>query len=186
VPTIFENLFICQRCNEYGEKIDKQFREIPQEKGSKETNVWIVLLKDLGDYALYLNKTNNCFAGFEVHKIRIMKPKECDIKRKDGSVYHMSVPERRVIAGSEEFGMHAWHYPNIEMVYEKYPQFKKYSEEIEIMLDNASNIVKERFPHNDVDKTPLAHSKSSDLSRKSASIAIIGYVMSGLLSSYVS
>lgn len=151
------------------EKAMHEIKDIP--KSRKSNHLWIVLLKDLGDYALYFNKTDNCFAGFEVHKIRIRKSREGDIKQKDGSVYHMSVPERRVIAGSEEFGIYAWHYPNIEMVYEKYPQFKKYSEEIEITLNNALITVKERVSHSDVDKTLLTRSKPSTFSQKSDSIA---------------
>jgi len=151
------------------EKAIHEIKDIP--KSRKSNHLWVVLLKDLGDYALYFNKTDNCFAGFEVHKIRVMKPREGDIKQKDGSVYHMSVPERRVIAGSEEFGMHAWHYPNIKMVYEKYPQFKKYSEEIGITLDTALITVKKQVLRSDVDKTLLPHSKPSAFSQKSDSIA---------------
>ena len=103
-------------------------KDIPISKKSK--NIWIVLLKDLGEYALYLNKTDNCFAGFEIHKIRIREAKECDIKSKDGYVRHLSVPKRRVIASNEDFGRFAWHYPNLDLVYEKYPIFKKHESEI--------------------------------------------------------
>ena len=98
-------------------------KDIPQESKSK--NVWIVLLKDLGDYALYLNKTDDCFAGFEVHKIRFMKAVECNIKGKS-----FLKPDRRVISSSEGFGKYAWHYPNLDMVFDNYPQFKKYKGEI--------------------------------------------------------
>ena len=102
--------------------------------------MWIVLLKDLGDYALYLNKTNNCFAGFEVHKIRIRKAETYTIQGRT-----FSLPNRRVIAGNDEFGRYAWHYPNIEMVYEKYPQFKKYSQEIETNIKSGLESVLNPF-----------------------------------------
>ena len=100
-----------------------KIKDIPQE--SKSDNLWIVLLKDLGDYALYLNKTNNCFAGFEVHKIRFMKARTCNIQGK-----MFSMPDRRVISNSEGFGKYAWHYPNLDIVFAKYPQFKKHEGEI--------------------------------------------------------
>jgi hypothetical protein len=114
------------------EKAIHEIKNIPESKKSK--HLWIVLLKDLGDYALYFNKTDNCFAGFEVHKIRIRKATEHDIKCKDGSVHHLFEPLRRAIAGNEDFGKFAWHYPNLSLVYEKYPEFKKYSHEIETRL----------------------------------------------------
>ena len=136
-------------------------RNIPNERGSRNTNVWIVLLKDLGDYALYLNKTNNCFAGFEVHKIRIREAQESDIKGKDGRISHMSVPKRRVIAGNEDFGRFAWHYPNIDLVYEKHPDFKKHSQEIESNLNVALNSVLKVFLRNDEIKTTKVGSKPS-------------------------
>jgi hypothetical protein len=89
----------------------------------------IELLKDLGDYALYLNKSDNQFSGFEVHKIRIKKVVTCKIKGKE-----FTKPDRRVIASSEEFGIYAWHYPTLEIVYQNYPQFKSYDDNIRIML----------------------------------------------------
>jgi len=122
--------------------------------GSVKSNfLWIVLLKDIGDYALYFNKTDNCFAGFEVHKIRIREAQECDIKQKNGSVYHLSVPRRRVVAGNEDFGRFAWHYPNLTIVYKKFPKFKKHSHEIENKLDDALITVKKRISRVYVDKT---------------------------------
>ena len=134
---------------------------IPNEKGSRDTDVWIVLLKDLGDYALYFNKTNNCFTGFEVHKIRIREAQERDIKQKDGSIYHMSAPKRRVIAGNEDFGRFAWHYPNIDLVYEKYPEFKKYDKEIESTLNIALESVLKSISRDNEIKTTNVSSKPS-------------------------
>lgn len=136
-------------------------RSIPNEKGSRDTDVWIVLLKDLGDYALYFNKTNNCFAGFEVHKIRIREAQERDIKQKDGSIYHMSAPKRRVIAGNEDFGRFAWHYPNINLVYEKYPEFKKYDKEIKSTLNIALKSVLKPISRDNEIKTTNVSSKPS-------------------------
>lgn len=96
-----------------------EIKDIPKEKRS------IVLLKDLGDYALYLNRTDNCFAGFEVHKIRIMEATEY---KRGNTVYKF--PKRRAIASTAEFGHYGWHYPNLEMVFDKYPRFKDYKKEI--------------------------------------------------------
>ena len=132
-------------------------KELPESKRSN--NVWIVLLKDLGDYALYLNKTNNCFAGFEVHKIRIRPAGGFDVTQKDGSVRHVSVPERRVIAGNEEFGRYAWHFPNIGVVYKNYPQFKKYNQEIETKLKEATKTCSKRVSCDTIIKTIVTNSK---------------------------
>ena len=130
---------------------EEQIKDIPIEKKSK--NIWIVLLKDLGDITLYLNKSDNCFSGFEVHKIRIMEKRECDITRKDGSIYHMLVQRRRIIAGSEDFGRYAWHYPNLNIVYEKYPEFKKHNKEIETRLQVDLESTKKPVLSYEVDKT---------------------------------
>ena len=132
-------------------------KDIPQSKKSK--NIWIVLLKDLGDFALYFNKTDDCFCGFEVHKIRVKPASETNIKCKDGRVCHISKVERRVIATSEEFGRYAWHYPNISMVYEKYPQFKSFSQEIESRLNDALIPSPETHTRETVDKTTFLHTR---------------------------
>lgn len=130
-------------------------------KSSRSENLWIALLTDMGNCALYFNKTDNCFCGFEVHIVRIREAKECDIKRKDGSIGHLSVPKRRVIVGSEGFGSLAWHYPNLDLVYEKYPEFKKYRHEIESKLKDALITVQERFSRVKIEKTTMAGSKPS-------------------------
>jgi len=140
-------------------------KDIPINKKGK--NVWIILLKDLGDYALYFNKTDNCFAGFEVHKIRIKEARECDIRRENGEIYHMSVPRRRIIVGNEEFGYFAWHYHNLDLVYEKYPQFKEYHHEIKSKLEDALITVAEYVSRVETDKTTIAGSKPSVLKSKS-------------------
>lgn len=107
----------------------EKVRSIPKERGSKDSDVWIVLLKDLGSFALYFNKSNNCFCGFEVNKIRIRKARTSTIQGRT-----FTVPERRVLASSEEFGTYALHFPNINLVYERYPQFLKYESDIETQL----------------------------------------------------
>jgi len=140
-------------------------RGIPE--SSRSDKLWIVLLKDLGDYALYFNKTDNCFAGFEVHKIRIREAQDCDIKRKDGSIHHLSVPKRRVIVGNEGFGRLAWHYPNIDLVYKNYPEFKKHNHEIESMLKDALITVQKRISRDEVEKTMMVDSKPSISKSKS-------------------
>ena len=130
---------------------------IPESR--KSPHVWIVLLKDLGDYALYLNKTDNCFSGFEVHKIRIRDAVECDIKTKDGVVRHISAPKRRVIASNEDFGKFAWHYPNINFVYNEHPQFEKHKHEIETRLKDATDTIPKRILRDTYGKTTTAGSK---------------------------
>lgn len=144
-------------------------KDIPVSRKSEK--LWIVLLKDMGDFALYFNKTDNCFAGFEVHKIRIKEACEHDIKSKDGNIKHLSLPRRRVIARNEEFGYHAWHYPNLDLVYEKYPEFKEYHHEIESKLNDALITVLERVSRVRSSKTPKVSSKPSALRPKSDVIA---------------
>jgi len=110
---------------------------------SKKSNVlWIVLLKDLGGFALYFNKSDNCFGGFEVHKVRVKPSRSCKIKQKDGSVSCFTVPERRVIASSVEFGLYAWHYPCLDMVFDEYPMFLDFKHEIEKGLKFALNDIR--------------------------------------------
>jgi len=130
-------------------------RPIPESR--KSNRLWIVLLKDLGDFALYFNKTGNYFAGFEVHKIRIREATECNIKQKDGTIRHFTVPRRRVIAGNEDFGRFSWHYPNIDLVYEKHSEFKKYSQEIESKLEDALITVQKRVSRVNIEKTLDIH-----------------------------
>ena len=130
---------------------EHNIRDIPE--SSRSSRLWIVLLKDIGDYALYFNKTGNCFAGFEVHRIRIKDASEHNIKLKDGSVRHLSLPRRRVIASNEDFGKYAWHYPNIDLVYEKHPEFKKHSQEIESKLEDVLITVEKRVSRVCIDKT---------------------------------
>ena len=84
----------------------KVAQDIPVEKGGPTSQVWIVLLVDLDDHALYLNKTNGCFAGFEVHRIRTKNAQTCTIHNTA-----FSVPARRVIASTSEFGHWAWAAP---------------------------------------------------------------------------
>lgn len=140
-------------------------KDIPISRKSEK--LWIVLLKDLGDFALYFNKTDNCFAGFEVHKIRIREAREHDIKSKDGNIQHLSLPRRRVIARNEDFGRYAWHYPNLDLVYEKYPQFKEYHHEVKSKLNDALITILERVSRVGSDKTPKVGSKPSALKPKS-------------------
>ena len=99
----------------------ESIKDIPFERGSSNTDVWIVLLCDAGDYALYLNKSGGYFSGFEVHKIRFKKARTCCIH---GTVF--DVPDRRVIASSEEFGRYAWHFQSLKMVFRDYPIFFPY------------------------------------------------------------
>ena len=118
-------------------------KTLPKEKGSEASQIWIVLLKDLGNYALYLNKSGNYFSGFEVHKIRIKKAREINFKPKDGKVIKVSIPERRALAFSEEFGHYAWTYPTLKAVYAEHPNFKKYNDEITEAASLALFCVKE-------------------------------------------
>ena len=140
-------------------------RGIPE--SSRSNRLWIVLLKDLGDYALYFNRTDNHFSGFEVHKIRIKEAQESDIKRKDGSVYHLSGPRRRVLAGSEEFGRYAWHFPSLDLVFENHPEFKKYAPGINSKLEYALITCLKRVSRDDVDKITRVGSKPSVSKSKS-------------------
>jgi hypothetical protein len=107
----------------------KKFKDIPREKGSYQTDVWIVLLCDLDDKALYLNKSNGYFSGFEVHKIRTRPARKCNIHGK-----MFSVPDRRVIASNNEFGRYAWSYPSLKMVFRKHPEFMQHERRIKIIL----------------------------------------------------
>jgi len=130
---------------------EEKIKNIPNEKKSK--NVWIVLLKDLGDIALYLNKSDNCFSGFEIHKIRTMNARSCSIKQKNGSITHFTVPKRRKLASNEDFGRYGWHYPNLMLVYDKHPIFRKYNHEIENRLNIALESTKKPVLRYEVDKT---------------------------------
>jgi len=109
-----------------------QIKPIPKEIKGKDT--WIVLLKDLGDYALYLNKTEGYKCGFEVHKIR---PRKEQIKKIKGKTIYM--PTRNVIATTREFGFYAWFYPDLETVYKNYPIFKQYDTIIKDRAKKAMN-----------------------------------------------
>jgi hypothetical protein len=105
-------------------------RSIPKE--SKSPKLWIVLLKDLGDYALYLNKSDGCFSGFEIHKIRIREARKCLIHNKT-----VFTPKRRILANSKEFGRYAWHYPNLDEAFKEYPIFKNYKQDILRVLEKV-------------------------------------------------
>ena len=139
-------------------------KPIPESR--KSNRLWIVLLKDLGDFALYFNKTNNCFSGFEVHKIRVREARELDIKCRDGSINHLSVPRRRVIASNEDFGRFAWHYPNLDLVFEKHSEFKKHSQEIECRLKEALISIEKRFLRVNIEKTLDIHKVTKDACEK--------------------
>jgi len=152
----------------------EKVRSIPGERGSRYTDVWVVLLKDLDDYALYLNKTSNCFCGFEVHEIRIREAQECDFKGKDGRISHMSTPKSRIIAGNELFGRFAWHYPNIDLVYEKHPQFKKYDREIKSRLEAALFTTLKPISRDTIMTTTMVGSKPSVINSKSDGKALKG------------
>jgi len=99
--------------------VQSEFRDIPIDG----QNFKIILLKDLGDYALYLNYSDNCFSGFEVHRIRMKNPEKVFYYTKDKGIVSFNLPKRRIIATSKEFGRYAWHYPTLELVYEKFPVF---------------------------------------------------------------
>lgn len=99
-------------------ELRKRFKDIPQEKGSSNSDVWIVLLCDLGNKALYLNKSGGYFSGFEVHHIRLRKSKKCKIH---GRMF--TVPDRRVLASSGEFCRYAWSYPSLKMVFRFHSEF---------------------------------------------------------------
>lgn len=107
----------------------KKYKDIPREKGSYQTDVWIVLLCDMDKKALYLNKTGGYFSGFEVHKIRTRPARKCKIHGKT-----FSVPDRRIIAGNNEFGRYAWSYPSLKMVFRQHPEFVKHEARIHSIL----------------------------------------------------
>ncbi|MCK5260869.1 MAG: hypothetical protein KAJ44_01670 [Thermoplasmatales archaeon] len=159
------------------ETLTETIKNIPVSKKSEK--LWIVLLKDLGNFALYFNKSDNCFSGFEVHKICIREAREHDIKLKDGSIKHLSLPKRRVIASNEGFGRYAWRYPTLDLVYEKYPKFKEYRHEIKSKLNDALITVKECVLREGSDKTlkvgskpPVLKPKSDVIARKGESIIL--------------
>jgi len=138
-------------------KTGGEIKDIPLEKKSK--NIWIVLLKDLGSFALYLNKSNNCFSGFEVHKIKTLEASNCIIRQKSGNISYFSVPKRRVIANDEKFGRYAWHYPNLNLVYEKHPIFRKYNHEIERRLKSALESINKTNLHYESKKKEILNDK---------------------------
>ncbi len=110
------------------QKEPEDIKSIPEEVNGKK--FWIVLLVDLGDYALYLNKSDGYFAGYEVHKIRVLNG---EVKKIKGKTIEFNT--KRTIARNSEFGKYAWHYPKLEFVYNYYPQFKRFGEEIRIKTD---------------------------------------------------
>ena len=140
--------------------MNDNIRSIPTSSRSK--NVWIVLLKDLGNFALYLNMTGGFFGGFEVHQIRVRGAKECTIKQKNGSIRHFAVPMRRIIAGSGEFGRFAWHFPSLDLVFVAHPIFKKYCEEIESRLKDALIVAEKPVSRGYIDKTSKIDSHSGE------------------------
>jgi len=137
----------------------EHIKDIPE--SSRSSRLWIVLLKDLGDFALYLNKTGGFFGGFEVHRIRIKESKECCIKQKNGRTRHFAVPRRRIIAGSGDFGRFAWCYPSLDLVYVEYPEFKRCCKEIESRLEDESVVAEKPISRGYIDKTSKVDSHSS-------------------------
>ncbi len=107
------------------QKTKDEIKDIPSEKGNYSSDVWIVLFCDLDDFALYLNKSSNRFNGFEVHKIRIKNERKCMIHG-----FSFTVPKRRAIASSNEFGRYAWAFPSLKMVYRNFPKFFEHDVEI--------------------------------------------------------
>jgi len=103
----------------------QRFKDIPQEKGSYQTDVWIVLLCDITTKALYLNKTGGHFSGFEVHKIRVKPARKCKIHGKT-----FSVPDRRILASTAEFGRYGWSYASLKMVFQHHPEFIEHETQI--------------------------------------------------------
>jgi hypothetical protein len=91
-------------------------KDIPTKINGKAFTIY--LIKDIGTHALYLNLTDQCVCGWEVHKIRI---KEAGTKNINGRKF--TVPKRRVIASTSEFGKYGWSYPNLKCVEEEYPSF---------------------------------------------------------------
>ena len=124
----------------------QRLKDIPQEKGSYNADVWIVLLCDVGEKALYLNKSGGYFSGFEVHRIRLQPARKCRIHGKT-----FSVPDRRVIAGAGEFGRYAWHYPSLKMVFRSHPEFVEHEGRIRSKLTIERNKI-DGDVKNDVDE----------------------------------
>jgi hypothetical protein len=100
--------------------------EIPKSYGSANSEYYIILLCDIGEYALYMNKSGGYFSGYEVHKIRTRKGRTCEIAGKS-----VILEACRYLASSEEFGKHAFHYPTLEQVYKAYPMFQAHHNFIE-------------------------------------------------------
>lgn len=104
--------------------------DIPRERNGKQ--YWIVLLKDLGHLALYLNMSDGYKSGFEVHKIRTKKAETKNINEKI-----VDMKTRNVIASSGEFGYWAWAYLKRMQVYEHHPEFEQYDRIIRIRTGRA-------------------------------------------------
>ena len=109
---------------------EEKILPIPEEVKGKD--VWIVLIKELEKIALYLNKSDGYFAGFEVHKIRIKKAETKIIKDKK-----IQFKERKKIASNREFGTRALAYPTLDLVYKKYPEFKPFEDEIQNKVEEC-------------------------------------------------
>ena len=114
-------------------------KKIPQE--IKTHGAWIVLLKRLeGNFndpkciglALYLNKSDGFFSGFEVHRIRIKPEKQWKIHERV-----IFSPEREVLASPKEFGFFGWAFPSLNKVYENFPIFKNHDKVIRQKLSKV-------------------------------------------------
>jgi len=87
----------------------------------------IHLLDRIGEYALVSNHTTdgNYFGGFEVHKIK----KRIETNTVIGNVkIHFNAKE--CYRSSSEFGKNAFHYPNLDLVYIDFPQFRQNNDKI--------------------------------------------------------
>ena len=113
-------------------------KQIPQEIKGRDFH--IILLKHIHGaqprynaiygLALYLNKSDGYLAGCEVHILRRRQRKHHVIKDKDGRESRFTSPHQEFIARSQEFGRYAWSFPDLEIMYQSFPVFKEFNDEI--------------------------------------------------------
>ena len=52
--------------------------------------------------------------GYEVHKVRVLPPRNTKIKQRNGSYRPLIQPKREELAGNEDFGLYAWTCDDLE------------------------------------------------------------------------
>jgi len=92
-------------------KIPKTFRHW----GSNYT-----LLKRQGMVCIYKQQSGGVTVAFEVHLIRHQKPSTAKYKQPDGKVDLVHYEAKEKLAGDNDFGTHAWSYPDLKTAMKSY------------------------------------------------------------------